>query len=304
MINIAKLLKDAPKGMKLYSPLFGEVEFLYVNSCDNTILVATDMHTNYCFTANGIFPMFKCHPNAECLLFPSKECRTWENFELPVQHKFKVGDWLVYKYGNCFAGGFRKSQVVKVKDGVYYFSTGTTGSCKFIEESCRLWSIADAKDGDVLATNNIVCIFNKLDKDGYYIISPCIYTVKDGFEVIDDEDDSIGSCGFSPATKEDRELLFRKMKEAGYEWDDEKKELKKIQPHYDIKNFHAGMPVLVRADNNCRWDYSVFSRITGNVDWNFAVCNGVSVAQCIPFSDDTKHLLGTNDPCGEEFINW
>ena len=75
-------------------------------------------------------------------------------------------------------------------------------------------------------------------------------------------------------------------------------------PHYDIKNFHAGMPVLVRADNNCRWDYSVFSRITGNVDWNFAVCNGVSVAQCIPFSDDTKHLLGTNDPCGEEFINW
>ena len=31
-----------------------------------------------------------------------------------------------------------------------------------------------------------------------------------------------------PATKEQRDLLFAKMKEAGYEWDAEKKELKKI----------------------------------------------------------------------------
>jgi hypothetical protein len=81
-------------------------------------------------------------------------------------------------------------------------------------------------------------------------------------------------------------------------------ELPLPKPHYDISNFHAGMPVLVRADNNCRWDYSVFSRITGNVDWNFAVCNGASVAQCIPFSDDTKHLLGTTDMCDEQYVNW
>ena len=30
----------------------------------------------------------------------------------------------------------------------------------------------------------------------------------------------------TPATKEQRDLLFQKMKEAGYEWDAEKKELK------------------------------------------------------------------------------
>ena len=35
--------------------------------------------------------------------------------------------------------------------------------------------------------------------------------------------------GVNPATKEQRELLFAKMKEAGYEWDAEKKELKKIE---------------------------------------------------------------------------
>lgn len=73
--------------------------------------------------------------------------------------------------------------------------------------------------------------------------------------------------------------------------------------HYDISNFHAGMPVLVRADNVCRWNYSVFSNITGNKDWQFAVCNGVSFTQCIPFKGN-EHLLGTTDPCDEQYINW
>jgi len=35
--------------------------------------------------------------------------------------------------------------------------------------------------------------------------------------------------GIHPATKEQRDLLFQKMKEAGYEWDAGKKELKKIK---------------------------------------------------------------------------
>ena len=34
---------------------------------------------------------------------------------------------------------------------------------------------------------------------------------------------------FIPATKEQRDLLFAKMKEAGYEWNGEKKELRKIE---------------------------------------------------------------------------
>lgn len=76
------------------------------------------------------------------------------------------------------------------------------------------------------------------------------------------------------------------------------------KPHYDISNFHAGMPVLVRADNNFKWDYSLFSRITDNEYWGFSVCNGVSFTQCIPFNDDTKHLLGTTDVPSEEYINW
>lgn len=41
MINIAELLKDAPKGMKLYSPLFGEVEYCYIGGTNRRIWVCT-----------------------------------------------------------------------------------------------------------------------------------------------------------------------------------------------------------------------------------------------------------------------
>lgn len=77
------------------------------------------------------------------------------------------------------------------------------------------------------------------------------------------------------------------------------------KPHYDIANFYAGMPVLVRDKNNRKWCYLLYSHYdntyedglcfnAGSVDWR----------QCIPFNDDTKHLLGTTDMPDEEYINW
>ena len=105
-----------------------------------------------------------------------------------------------------------------------------------------------------------------------------------------------------PATKEQRDLLFAKMKEAGYEWDAEKKELRKIKPHYDISNFHAGMPVLVRYNNREEWRYVPFSHIITNGSWKFNAV-GTVWQQCIPF-EGNEHLLGTTDTPSEEFINW
>lgn len=104
------------------------------------------------------------------------------------------------------------------------------------------------------------------------------------------------------ATKEQRGLLFSKMKEAGYEWDEKKKELRKIQPHYDIANFHAGMPVLVRDGNCHEWRYVTFSHYR-KVGTPFCA-GGQYWYQCIPFNKKTKHLLGTTDMPSEEYINW
>ena len=81
------------------------------------------------------------------------------------------------------------------------------------------------------------------------------------------------------------------------------KELELLKPHYDIANFKPFDKVLGR--NCCRsgvWRVDLFSHIHKN--WKLFVGIGHTWEQCIPFNDDTKHLLGTTDMPSEEYINW
>lgn len=111
-----------------------------------------------------------------------------------------------------------------------------------------------------------------------------------------------------PATKEQRGLLFSKMKKAGYEWDEKKKELRKIQPHYDIANFQPFDKVLVRCSNDEEWmiefycKYDTLVHTSPHRDYPFMGI-GDSYSQCIPF-EGNEHLLGTTDMPSEEYINW
>lgn len=85
-INIAKILKDCPKGTKLYSPLFGDVTLKEVNPVLNFPIVVTSSKDNdAAFSKAGLYFDYK---EAECLLFPSSEMRDWTKF-------FKKGDILV-----------------------------------------------------------------------------------------------------------------------------------------------------------------------------------------------------------------
>jgi hypothetical protein len=95
----------------------------------------------------------------------------------------------------------------------------------------RLWTIEDAKDGDVLADGNLPFIFKKIDANKYSY-AYCGISVDDGFKIGESDgkfDVWTWMQDIKPATKEQRDLLFQKMKEAGYEWDAEKKELKKVE---------------------------------------------------------------------------
>lgn len=77
-------------------------------------------------------------------------------------------------------------------------------------------------------------------------------------------------------------------------------ELELPKPHYDIANFKPFDKVLVRQNDSCTWGVSFFGRYAGM----FMCCNNACFIQCIPFNDDTKHLLGTTDMCDEMYINW
>lgn len=83
-INIAKILKDFPKGTKLYSPIYDKVELLGVNIYSvYSIMTATSIDRTGIFTSDG--RLYEKYPTAECLLFPSREMRDWSKF-------FKRGD--------------------------------------------------------------------------------------------------------------------------------------------------------------------------------------------------------------------
>ena len=208
---------------------------------------------------------------------------------------FKVGDWIT--------DGNITIQIEDVRNNCYTYSNGVLYSTITADKVYHLWTIQDAKDGDVLAADMIkshpspfVAICKK--QDGELFETYCFIGYDGKF--YKGETGHVGKY-VHPATKEQRDLLFAKMREAEYQWDADKKELRKIQ-HYDISNFHAGMPVLVRVDDKSEWDYDTFSRYRPSVK-AFACSGGRCFFQCIPY-EMNSNLLGTTDMPSREFINW
>ena len=93
MKTVADYLKNAPKGTKLYSPIFGECEFDHVSPSDSIYVRYKD--TQIEFNKYGQFSLD--NSDGECLLFPSKEEREWSNYQLPAPHDFKPFDKVVVK---------------------------------------------------------------------------------------------------------------------------------------------------------------------------------------------------------------
>ena len=87
-IDLIKILKNCPKGTKLYSTIFGEVEFV---ECDDLYqIVVTKEDKYYYFTSEGVFIFERIKYNlGECCLFPSREIRDWNKFTIPWHKKEK-----------------------------------------------------------------------------------------------------------------------------------------------------------------------------------------------------------------------
>ena len=106
-LNLVEILKDCPKGTKLYSIVLGEVELCAVEY-NNTypICVKDNIGNTVWLTSNGKFiETF----GGECVLFPSKEQRDWSKFQ-PKKPKFDPKTLQV----------FDKVLVRLTKDGVWH----------------------------------------------------------------------------------------------------------------------------------------------------------------------------------------
>ena len=106
-INIAELLKDCPKGMELYSTMYEDVYFDYVDELNiiHCYIQCENYKTSITFNQYGT-------PNSDikskCVIFP-KGKTTWEGFVPPCG--FKDGDVVISDYGNI--------HLLRTKDSSY-----------------------------------------------------------------------------------------------------------------------------------------------------------------------------------------
>lgn len=122
--------------------------------------------------------------------------------------------------------------VIDFAEGHYYLGSdilkyGLLEKSKDYIDYFHPWNIQDAKEGDVLYSGEVIFIFNRIKGEWIHC---CCTLHRDGSFISENYDlMHIKHCKeVQPATKEQYDLLFQKMKEAGYEWDSDKKELKKI----------------------------------------------------------------------------
>ena len=162
---------------------------------------------------------FKDVSQKECLDWIEKQCEQ-------SKPKFNEGDWIVqenigvYKVIEVCESWY---EVIDTEDNHYSISFDK-------EYMCHLWTINDAKDGDILACNKEILLFKSYSVQDRRISLYCWYNGKtNNFHNKEVKDILLTTKNkIDPATKEQREQFEKTITNSGYEWDAEKKELKKI----------------------------------------------------------------------------
>ena len=225
------------------------------------------------------------------------EKRTLEKL---VESKFKVGDWIISsELGTARIIGVNDSNEYQLEyiDGKQIFS-----SIDYVNYAYDKWTIKDAKNGDVLATSSGPFIYN-----GKYDGSSCpgCYC---GINTLGRFERCICETNWTskkvyPATKEQRDALMKAMNYVGYKWNAETKTFKRLdKPKFDLKTLQPFDKVLVKVDSY--WRIELFSNMYEYMSDIYYACARGSYKECIPYNDETKHLLCTSDEAPEYYRYW
>lgn len=121
-LNLVEILKDCPKGTKLYSLIYGYVELERISNDENDkypIFIRLTSNTIDCVAKDG---RYIGNYDGECVLFPSKEQRDWSRFKQLVKPKFKVGDKIVYSLGKRVGAPGSYGIISEITDDKYIFT--------------------------------------------------------------------------------------------------------------------------------------------------------------------------------------
>lgn len=309
MINVAEKLKNCPKGAKLYSPLFGEVEFVRIEIGSIIVKVLDNgiPYSNVTFTAEG---KWYNNEQSECLLFPSKDNRDWNKFRIPV----KRGDIMMIPnsyHAFITTGEFTDNESVMFicgidEDNEFYINPGKAGWTKGFyipaseEAKKRLFDKMEAAgyrwNADTLKLEKIEppMLEGKvlIKYDTLYLSTGIIknnmlqaYCLHDDGTFMDCDVSISSSLKLASVT--DRNKLFSVLTKRGYKYDKEQHKLIK----QEFKPFDK---VLVRDDINEKWILSIFGCYEDEVDKDFPyVCLNGRYCYCIPY-EGNEYLLNTS----------
>lgn len=303
MINIAKILKNKSKGIRLYSPIFGECAFSLVREETDDICVKKHNGVKEFFDSKGLYNAL-----GECLLFPSREMRDWSKFA------WKKGDVLISdcgfvcifkewasddytKFNGCYFDGMPNAKTDK------YSKLDNNTAYGYIREierklggklNLETLEIEPAqpefKDGDILYAEKdeqhvpVIFILNITKKGRFYYA--CLTL---GDYIICDYTGlgHVGNTKFRLATEEEKQQLFSALAKEGKAWDSEEKQVVDLKPKVELKPFDR---VLVRDSKSDNWRANLFGYIGKD---GYCHCVYANWAYCIPY-EGNELLLGTS----------
>ena len=242
-----------------------------------------------------------CSKYSQKLYNPSNTEKDEQKSADKIEPKFKVGDWIITPTNKVL-------QITSIGDTTYGFNNKSHyWTICYCDEQCCFWTIKDAKDGDVLANDHHILILKELVYDWSSNGIPCSVKAYCGikpngnFEIGKDNWSFCGTLHIHPATKEQRDTLMKAINDAGYEWDIKKKELNK-KPKFNPKTLKPFDKVLVKDFTWENWNCQFFSHISNTKHPYAGICSIYKM--CIPYNDETKHLVGTNKEAPEYYKYW
>lgn len=297
-LNIAEILKYKPENTKLYSPLFGDVYFSYVQ---NSVINVQHHGGITKFFDNG---RYYNYPESELLLFPSKEMRDWEKFA------WKKGDVLINdagykilfdKWENDDYTRFFGSVKVHCYDTEDYALASKEEALEFIKsiekiqggklnlETLEIEKHQEFKDWDLitiklLGGRSLIGIFKSENNEKYYLHA---YLDSRGMITIcENSYCKKSTCIASLPTEEEKRRFFDALAKNGKTWDAINKQIVDSKPKVELKPFDK---VLVRNRNFQKWEVDLF---VFKSDTEHYHCVGSFWKFCIPY-EGNEHLLGT-----------
>lgn len=321
-LNIAAILKDKPVGTKLWSPIFGNCKFSRLSS-DSGIRVFP-IHNGFTSTEEkSFFKTGQYTLAGEVCLFPSKQMQDWSKFAwkkgdvLESDNKLKrciFEEWANDDYTdfNCFAmdeGWNDYFGKINISTFEYHKADDfvTQLHIKRVEkkfggklnlETLEIEEYPEFKDGDIVhipagyITEEAIFIA-KVEAKG--VLHSYVYMSKDSMIPLAKSSFRVFGCldSLRLATENEQQQLFSALEKNGKRWNAENKQIEDLPKKYEFKPFQK---VLAKFDEDCEWMPDFFYHYDKSDSEMPYVCiaNGRAI-ECIPYNEETKHLLGTAD---------